>query len=76
MGLERRLVLVHLVEPDAVGIMRVLHDIKPEASGLVVHGAPGILHYGLEKGSLVTLLHLYGRDDDVHMPVLLMWWRP
>src|SRR5712691_2940366 len=71
MGLERRLVLVHLVEPDAVGIIRVLNDIKPEASGLVVHGAPGILHHGLDKGSLVTLLHLYGRDDDVHMPVLL-----
>jgi hypothetical protein len=29
-----------------------------------------------EKGSLVTLLNLYGGDDDVHMPVLLMWLRP
>jgi hypothetical protein len=60
MGLERRLILVHLIEPDAVGIISVLNDIKTEIFGLVVHGVPSILDHGLDKRVLVTLLNLDG----------------
>src|SRR6266511_4494928 len=66
MGLEGCLILVHLVEPDAVGIIRILNDIKPQTSWLVAYGAAGVLCDGLDKPILIPFLNLDWGDDDVH----------
>src|SRR5262245_2548129 len=66
MRLERGLVFVHFIEPDAVGIIGILDHIKPETSRLIGYGATGILDHGLDKLVLVSCLDLDGCDDDIH----------
>src|SRR5215813_1780775 len=66
MGLERGLVLVHLIEPDAIGIIGVLDHVKAETSRLIGHRATGILDYSLDKLVLVSWLDLDRGDDHVH----------
>src|SRR5919106_4654113 len=46
MGLECRLVFIHFIEPDAVHIVGILNDIKPEATRLVAYGTLGVLCHG------------------------------
>src|SRR5215510_13034741 len=66
MGLERRLVLIDFVEPDAVGIIAVLDDIEPEATRLIAHGSLSILRDGGNELILEPRFDLDGCDDDVH----------
>jgi len=49
MGLERGLILIHLIEPDAIGIIGVLDHVKSETSRLIGRRATGILDYGLDN---------------------------
>ena len=65
-GLERRLVLVDLIEPNTVRVGSVLDYVEPQAAGLVVHRAFGVVQQRLNELGLVPLFDLYRRDDDVH----------
>src|SRR5262249_29229514 len=60
------LVLVHLIEPDAIGIIGVLDHVKAETSRLIGRRATGILDYSLDKLVLESCLDLDGCDDHVH----------
>jgi hypothetical protein len=66
MGLERRLVCIDFVEPDAVGIVGVLDDVEPVTARFILHGAAGVLGYRLDEPLLVTLFYLGWGDDDVY----------
>jgi hypothetical protein len=56
MGLECSLVLIDLIEPDAIGIIGVLDYVKPETAWLIGRRATGILDYSLDKLVLVSCL--------------------
>ena len=64
-GLERRLVFIHFIEPDAVGIIGILNDIEPEATRLVAHGTLGVLCNGGDERFLEPWFDLDWCDDDV-----------
>src|SRR5882724_80931 len=66
MRLERRLVFIHFVEPDAVHIVGILNDIEPEATWLVAHGTLGVLCHSGDELVLEPWLNLDRCNDDVH----------
>jgi hypothetical protein len=72
MGLEGRLVLVHVIEPDAVGVIGILNDVEPRTSGLVAHRVLRILGDGGDELVLEPWFDLDGSDDDVYK-CLLDW---
>jgi hypothetical protein len=44
--LERCVIFIDFIEPDAVHIVGILNDIEPEASRLVAYGTMGVLCHG------------------------------
>src|SRR5882724_13369128 len=66
MRLERRLVFIHFIEPDAVHIVGILNDVEPETTRLVAYGTLGILCHSGDELVLEPWFNLDGYNDDVH----------
>src|SRR5882762_6832027 len=66
MGLERRLVLVDLVEVVGVLVLRVLQHVEPETAGFVALGAQRVDLDRFEEPLLLVRFHAYLHPDRDH----------
>ena len=64
--LESLLVPVDFIEPDTVGIFRVLNDIKSQAAGLVLQRPSGVSDHFLNEAFPVTFFDLKRCNDHIH----------
>ena len=64
--LESLFVPVYFVEPNTVGIFRVLNDIESQAARLVLQRPLGVSDHFLDEALPATFLDLNWCDDYIH----------